>query len=122
MVWTKADFITLLFLVFATIDYRLWESHAPGSFVRSEGKAEQPTAQGLLQIYATHTASFFMVQASFIAIKNKRRSDAKEGLQKLSLFIPILSACHGGISTYGPLVRLRGEVYAKPTHRLLIFY
>ena len=79
-VWTRIDFIKLLFLVLATFDHKLGVSYALGSFVRSEGNAVQPIARGLLQIYATHTATFFIVQASFIAIENKRRSDAKKDI------------------------------------------
>ena len=104
-------------------DYKLWVCYALGSFVRSEGKAAQATARGLLKTYATSTATFFMVQASFIAIKSKRRSEAKEGLQETEpIFIPTPSACHGGIGANGSLVRLRRDVYAKPNHQLRIFY
>ena len=48
----------LLFLVFAMFYYKLCVSYALGSFVRSEGKAAQPTARGLLPIYATHGDNF----------------------------------------------------------------
>ena len=64
VVWTRVDFIKLLFLVLATFDYKLWVSYALGYFVRSEGKAAQPIARGLLPIYATHTVTVWCKPAS----------------------------------------------------------
>lgn len=92
-----------------------WVSCAQGSFVRSEGKAVQPTARGLVQIYVTHTRRrcSWLKRASQPSNPNVVRTRRKP-----TPFISIPSACHVGISADGPLVRLRGDVHEKSTHRL----
>ena len=60
-----------------------WLSYHQGSSVRWEANTVQPTALGLLQIYETPSRRYF---EWFAAIKIKRRSNAKEGANKHSLF------------------------------------
>ena len=73
----------------------------------------QPTGLGLLQIYETPSRRHF---GWFAAIKIKRRSNAKEGANKHSLFISVPSAFHEVIGAAGLvqlIVRLRGGVQLK---------